>query len=221
MTTILYLEDEKNIREVTLAYLESEKYVVQCATDGKQALKLLETQTFDLAILDILVPYHSGLEVLLKINEKSPNTKCIMLSALDDEKTQIDAFELYADDYIIKPFSPRLLLKRIEAVLRRSDIKQVKQGLQLHPDSYQAFYNQVNLNLTVTEYILLETLMTQAHKVYKRSELLDSIDPDNLSVSDRVIDAHIKNLRKKLPTDMIKTVIGLGYQFQGVNHETV
>ena len=220
MVKILYLEDEANIRDVILEYLKMKDYDVAVAVDGSEALKLLETEKFDLAILDIMVPFVSGLEVLEHITTTYPETKTIMLTALGDESSQLEAFNHYADDYIIKPFSPIILLKRIEAVLRRglahpeATKTADNQGIIIQDESYQVFYQQQSLNLTVTEFVIFKELAGHPQKVFSRAELLDVIDPDNLIVSDRVIDAHIKNLRKKLPTDLIKTIIGIGYQYQ-------
>ena len=111
---ILFLEDEPTIREVLTEYMKMQKYDVSCAKDGEEALALIKEQMFDLAVLDIMVPKVSGLEVLAYIKKHKPMTATIMLTALDDEKTQVQAFNLYADDYVIKPVSPIILLKRME-----------------------------------------------------------------------------------------------------------
>lgn len=214
MTTILYLEDEPIIREVTCEYLHIRDYLVYPAKDGLEALELLKSIAFDIAILDIMVPHKSGLEVLEYIEEHSPKMACIILSALDEEKIQISAFNHHADDYIIKPFSPILLIKRIEAILRRVTYEHVHpSGLHLDGKRYQGYIDGVSLNLTVTEFYLLDALVNQPGRVFNREQLLNVIAPDDYIVSDRVIDAHIKNLRKKLPAPLIKTVTGIGYCF--------
>ena len=117
---ILFLEDEPTIQEVLTEYMKLQGYHVVCAADGESALKLLKTQQFDMAVLDIMVPKISGLEVLRYIKEEQPDLATIMLTALDDETTQVQAFNLYADDYVIKPVSPIILLKRMETILRLS-----------------------------------------------------------------------------------------------------
>ncbi len=116
---ILFLEDEPTIREVLAEYMKLQDYEVVCAQDGEAALSLLNDFSFDMAVLDIMVPKISGLEVLSYIKENAPQTATVMLTALEDERTQIQAFDLYADDYVIKPVSPIILLKRMETILRR------------------------------------------------------------------------------------------------------
>lgn len=213
---ILFLEDEPTIREVLTEYMKIQKYSVTCAEDGEQALKLLSRQKFDMAVLDIMVPKVSGLEVLRYIKEHKPEMATIMLTALDDEKTQVQAFNLYADDYVIKPVSPIILLKRMETILRR--VKRTEpweeEGLVIHDDSYQAFYDGKPLELTLSEFLLLQVLMKEPKRVFTREQLILRIFNEDYVGNDRIIDAHVKNLRKKLPVDCIKTVIGVGYQFK-------
>ena len=220
MARIMYLEDEETIREVVSEYLSLKNYQVDIAIDGKEALQFIDKQTYDLAILDIMVPFVSGLEVLDALRKKQSNCATIMLTALGDESSQIEAFNRYADDYMIKPFSPILLLKRIEAILRRTKNGKVKsEGLDVKSENFQVYYNQLPLHLTVTEFLIFEALYKHPQRVYTREQLLEIIAPDDFMVSDRVIDAHIKNLRKKLPKDMIKTIIGIGYCYEETENE--
>ncbi len=211
---ILFLEDEPTIREVLTEYMKMQNYEVICAEDGEKALKLLERQTFDMAVLDIMVPKVSGLEVLSFIKENKPETATIMLTALDDEKTQVQAFNSYADDYVIKPVSPIILLKRMETILRRVKKGEQKEekGLVIHGDSYQAFYDGKPLELTLSEFLLLQVL--EKDRAFTREQLILQIFNEDYVGNDRIIDAHVKNLRKKLPKNYIKTVIGIGYQFK-------
>jgi DNA-binding response OmpR family regulator len=138
-----------------------------------------------------------------------------MLTALGDESNQLEAFNRLADDYIIKPFSPLVLLKRIEAVLRRTKIKpELTNGLEVRQENFQVYYNQQSLQLTVTEFLIFEAMYQHPKRVYTRNHLLEIIAPDDFMVNDRVIDAHIKNLRKKLPVEVIRTVIGMGYCYE-------
>lgn len=213
---ILFLEDEPTIREVLTEYMKIQSYDVTCAEDGAQALKLLGKREFDMAVLDIMVPKVSGLEVLQYIKEHKPEMATIMLTALDDEKTQVQAFNLYADDYVIKPVSPIILLKRMETILRRVKRTglQEEKGLVIHDDSYQAFYDGKSLELTLSEFLLLQVLMKEPKRVFTREQLILRIFNEDYVGNDRIIDAHVKNLRKKLPIDCIKTVIGVGYQFR-------
>ncbi|KAF1305085.1 response regulator transcription factor [Enterococcus saccharolyticus] len=217
MTRILYLEDEAIMREVVCEYLGlNETYQVDVAVNGKEALQLLEENRYDVAILDIMVPFISGLDILEQLASLQENCGSIMLTALGDENSQLEAFNRLADDYIIKPFSPMLLLKRIEAVLRRTQAIAVQQGLEVKQENFQVYYNQESLQLTVTEFLLFDTMYQHPKRVYTREHLLTVIAPDDFMVSDRVIDAHIKNLRKKLPIAVIKTVIGAGYCYEEV-----
>lgn len=213
---ILFLEDEPTIREVLTEYMKMQDYEVTCAGDGERALELLMEQPFDMAVLDIMVPKVSGLEVLQHIKEDHPDMATIMLTALDDERTQVQAFNSYADDYVIKPVSPIILLKRMETILRRVKriYPQQEKGLVLHDDSYQAFYDGKSLELTLSEFLLLQVLMKEPKRAFTREQLILKIFNEDYVGNDRIIDAHVKNLRKKLPEDCIKTVIGVGYQFR-------
>lgn len=213
---ILFLEDEPTIQEVLTEYMRMQDYDVVCAQDGKQAIGMLDRQDFDMAVLDIMVPGVSGMEVLRYIKEKKPEMATIMLTALDDEKTQVHAFNLYADDYVIKPVSPIILLKRMETILRRvkKSWGRNEKGLVVDDDSYQAFYDGRPLELTLSEFLLLQVLKKEPRRVFTREQLILRIFNDDYVGNDRIIDAHVKNLRKKLPGNYIKTVIGVGYQFQ-------
>ena len=213
---ILFLEDEPTIREVLTEYMKMQNYEVECAGDGETALALLKSRPFDMAVLDIMVPKVSGLKVLAYIKENLPELAVIMLTALDDEMTQVQAFNLYADDYVIKPVSPVILLKRMETMLRRvkkTEIRREK-ALVLHESSYQAFYDGKPLSLTLSEFLLLQVLKKEPGRAFTREQLILRIFNEDYVGNDRIIDAHVKNLRKKLPGNYIKTVVGIGYQYQ-------
>ena len=213
---ILFLEDEPTIQEVLTEYMKMQAYDVTCVEDGEAALRFLAKERFDMAVLDIMVPKVSGLEVLAWIKANRPDMAVIMLTALDDEKTQLQAFNQYADDYVIKPVSPIILLKRMETILRRvkKTELQAEKGLVLHEDSYQAFYDGTPLELTLSEFLLLQVLKKEPQRAFTREQLILRIFNEDYVGNDRIIDAHVKNLRKKLPGNYIKTVIGVGYQFQ-------
>lgn len=217
MIKILFLEDEPNILEVTTEYMKMQGYDVTCVCNGEDAIEALKKEDFNLAILDIMVPKVTGLEVLEYINKSKKEVATIMLTALGDEQIQLKAFNLKTDDYVIKPFSPLLLLKRIEAVLRRSltekNVNSETNELYIDEKTYQAYYNNQSLNLTLSEFLLLETLMKEPNRVFNREQLIMRIFNEDYISNDRIIDAHVKNLRKKLPHNYIKTVIGVGYQF--------
>jgi len=215
MIKILFLEDEPTIQEVLMEYMKMSNYQVTPAKDGEEAIQLLREQSFELAVLDIMVPKVTGLEVLEYIQNNNLNLAVIMLTAIDDECTQIKAFNLYADDYVVKPVSPMILIKRIETILRRAKYPGGdKQGLYIHEASYQAFYNNEPLYLTLSEFLLLQTLMAAPDKALTREQLILRIFNEDYIGNDRIIDAHVKNLRKKLPKEYIKTVIGVGYQYK-------
>lgn len=220
---VLFLEDEPTIREVLTEYMKLSSYEVTEAARGDHAIALLQKKEFDIAVLDIMVPGADGFEVLQYIQEHAPQTAAIMLTALGDEKTQVQAFNLYADDYIIKPVSPIILLKRMATILRRTalcaqprqtDITEEKQGLYLENESYSAWYAGKKLPLTLSEYLLLKTLYQSPSRVFTREQLILHIYNEEYIGNDRIIDAHVKNLRKKLPVNCIRTVIGVGYQYQ-------
>lgn len=214
---VLFLEDEPTIREVLKEYMKISGYDVTEVGDGNKALELLKEQSYDLAILDIMVPGISGLEVLSFIKDQLPNLATIMLTALEDEKTQVDAFNRYADDYVIKPVSPIILLKRMETILRRvnaaDSTRDNKSGLWFDEGGYSVQFQGKTLPLTVSEYLLLLSLWKEPHRVFNREQLILKIYNEDYIGNDRIIDAHVKNIRKKIPVSCIKTVIGIGYQF--------
>ena len=217
MIKILFLEDEPTISEVTTEYMKMQNYEVVCVRDGEKALEALKSNDFDLAILDIMVPKVSGLVVLEHIKKTNPKMATIMLTALEDEQTQLKAFNLYADDYVVKPFSPLLLLKRIETILRRTMGSSAKntevKGLHINDEAYQAYYDNESLELTLSEFLLLQILLKEPNRVFTREQLIMKIFNEEYFGNDRIIDAHVKNLRKKLPGKYIKTVTGVGYKF--------
>lgn len=216
---VLFLEDEPTIREVLTEYMKLSGYDVTEAARGDQALSQLAENDYDIAVLDIMVPGADGFAVLSYIKEHCPRTATVMLTALEDEKTQVKAFNLYADDYIIKPVSPIILLKRMETILRRTagvpvKAAEEKRGLHLEEASYSAYYAGEKLPLTLSEYLLLKTLYRSPARVFTREQLILHIYNEEYIGNDRIIDAHVKNLRKKLPVNCIKTVIGVGYQYE-------
>ncbi len=219
---VLFLEDEPTIREVLTEYMKLSGYHVTEIARGDQAVSELQKNTYDIAVLDIMVPGIDGFEVLSYIKDHCPRTATVMLTALEDEKTQVKAFNLYADDYIIKPVSPIILLKRMETILRRTtgiSVKHTekKRELILDEDSYSVYYAGEKLPLTLSEYLLLKTLHCSPNRVFTREQLILHIYNEEYIGNDRIIDAHVKNLRKKLPVSCIKTVIGVGYQYEEVN----
>lgn len=217
MKKILFMEDEPTIREVLGEYMKMQDYQVTEVSDGEEAVLALGENLYDMAVLDIMVPKKNGLEVLREIRRLYPDMAVIMLTALGDEQTQVKAFNAYADDYVIKPVSPIILLKRMETILRRSARapQVMKKGLVIQKEAYQAFYDGKTLELTLSEFLLLQALYQEPGRVFTREQLILRIFNEDYIGNDRIIDAHVKNLRKKLPENCIRTVIGVGYQFEG------
>lgn len=229
MAKILFLEDEKLIREVLAEYMTVTGYEVIELESGDEATAFIESGgSFDIAILDIRVPGRNGLEVLKLIKEKHGDAAgTIMLTAYDDIGLQLEAFNYLVDDYITKLASPIILLKRIEALLRRigkiKELENMNAGsgmresevdeLVVDEEGYRVFYKGENLRLTVSEFSLLKVLKDSPGRVFTRESLINQIFDEAYIANDRIIDAHIKNLRKKLPKNYIDTVIGLGYRW--------
>ncbi|MEC1722561.1 response regulator transcription factor [Schinkia azotoformans] len=215
MTKILIVEDDENIREVVAEYLKDAGYVVIVAEDGKKAYDIITTtDDIDLYILDIMLPEITGIE-LLKFIRKQADTPVLMLTALDDEETQLISFNALVDDYVTKPFSPKLLVKRVESLLRRTG--KIDHLLQVGPisldvDSYSVFANGEKLTLTLKEFELLKVLMKNKGKVLSRQQLLNYAWGYDYFGDERIVDVHIKNVRKKINIKLIQTVKGVGYK---------
>lgn len=191
-------------------------YEVCSAEDGLQAREIFEEKSFDLVVLDIMLPHEDGLS-LLKEFKKQQDIPVIMLTALSDVKTESRSFDLLADDYISKPFSLVLLEKRIQAVLRRYRDQAVNVWeygkAKVNFKSYTASYEDKAVDMTPKEIEVLQCLLKDANQVLTREQILDQLWQDRYP-SDRVIDVYIKNLRKKLKLDCIKTVKGVGYRLE-------
>ena len=217
MAEILFLEDEVTIREVIAEYMNVAGHKVTECCSGDEAVERLKEKSFDLAVLDIKVPGMSGLKVLEYIRtELKSDMGVIMLTAYEDINTQVEAFNFFADDYITKPASPIILLKRIDVLLRRikSESSMKETSLVIDDKSYRAYFEGKDLSLTVSEFLLLKTLHDLPNQVLSREQLILSIFNEDYIGNDRIIDAHVKNLRKKLPVNVIDTVIGVGYRWK-------
>lgn len=225
---ILVVEDEKNISDVIVAYLENENYQVFVAADGKKAMELFNEEEIHLIILDLMIPIISGEEVCKRVRAVS-NLPIIMLTAKTEEDDKITGLSIGADDYVSKPFSPRELIGRVKALLRRS-----YQGK--HPLAEKLFFNQEDLeidvdrmkviksgeeiHLTLNEFKLLLTFVSNAGQVLSREQLIEASFGYDYEGFDRTIDTHIKNLRQKIEDHpkapkYIQTVYGAGYRFDG------
>lgn len=223
MVKVLYLEDDDLIGFVMYEYLKLAGFDVNWQKNGSDAydefIKAADDR-YGIVILDIIVPGISGFEVLKKIRENDHEVGIIMLSVLEDENTQIESLDMYADDYIIKPIPPILLIKKIKTLLRRINLNHVdtdcdseNSSLILDEEGSRFFEDKKDIGLTLTEFSILELLYKNKNKSFSREELLDRVYGDSYYGSDRVIDTHIKNLRKKLKQPYIKTVVGLGYRW--------
>ena len=217
MAEILFLEDEVTIREVIAEYMNVAGHKVTECGSGDEAVERLKEKSFDLAVLDINVVGMSGLKVLEYIRaELKSDMGVIMLTAYEDINTQVEAFNFFADDYITKPASPIILLKRIDVLLRRikSESSMKETSLVIDDKAYRAYFEGKDLSLTVSEFLLLKTLHDLPNQVLSREQLILSIFNEDYIGNDRIIDAHVKNLRKKLPVNVIDTVIGVGYRWK-------
>lgn len=217
---ILLVEDEKLAREGVRDFLISRGYLVTEAVDGEEAVKKFcesGQSVFDLVILDVMLPKMNGILVLKEIRKRS-KVPVLMLTALSDEGTQLASFDNLTDDYLCKPFSLLILEKRIEALLRRalenSQKEEVskwgREGVLVDFLEYKGYLNGVDVDLKPKEVELLKLLIENPKVTLRREQILEELWKDELPY-DRVIDVYIKNLRKKLQIDCIKTVKGVGY----------
>ena len=213
---ILIVEDDTAIREGVAEFLKENEYEVFCAEDGEKALEILKSKEIHLALLDIMLPKKNGIEVLKELRTFS-ELPVIMLTAVTDEETQVQTFDNLADDYICKPFSLILLLKRIEALLRaryKTENTWKYKDAMVDFSGYRATYLGKDAAVTPKEIKLLAVLLENAGQVVSRDQILDRIWGEEESPFDRVVDVYVKNLRKKLQLDCIITVKGVGYKLE-------
>lgn len=219
---ILIVEDEKSIQNILKAFLEDAGYSVTLAGDGMAGITAFHKAAYDLVLLDIMMPKMDGYTVCEMIRNES-NTPVILLTALDDEDSQMKGFDLLADDYITKPFSMPLVLRRIEAVLRRSKSAEGNSNMlayreiQLDTENYKVFVSGQEIVLTAREFEILHLLMENPGRVFTREQLLDIIWNYDYVGDDKIINTHIKNIRKKLGVDCIETIRGVGYRIDKEN----
>jgi DNA-binding response OmpR family regulator len=223
MSHVLVVDDDATVREVVLSYLRAEGYDVSEAADGETALSMVGHERPDLVVLDVMLPGVDGLEVIRRIRSGG-DLPVIMLTALGSEEDRVVGLELGADDYLTKPFSPRELVARVRAVFRRVD-RGPERGdvlragdVVLDMPRMRVTVDGRPVEVTATEFALLATLMRQPGRVFTRAQLLDAMHGDEGEAFDRAVDAHVKNLRRKIEPDphaprYLLTVYGVGYRF--------
>ena len=223
---IILIDDDNNILTSVSVALKAEGWVVETSNDSEQELIALQRNTPDIAILDIKMPKLDGMEVLKKLRE-SNDVPVIFLTSKDDEIDEAIGLRMGADDYITKPFSQKLLIERIRAVLRRSSYKGndvsdkliQRNNLSLDPDRHLCKWNGEEIRLTVTEFLILYSLSQRPGLVKNRDQLIDTAYGETIYVDDRTMDSHIKSMRRKFRVydkdfDHIETLYGVGYRYR-------
>jgi two-component system response regulator ChvI len=232
MQTIALVDDDRNILTSVSIALESEGYRIMTYTDGASALDGFKSSPPDIAILDIKMPRMDGLETLRRLREKS-DLPVIFLTSKDDEIDEVFGLKMGAEDFIRKPFSQRILVERVKAVLRRrtskddaapstAQAKAIERGqLRMDPERHSCTWKNEPVTLTVTEFRILQALVSRPGVVKSRNALMDVAYDDQVYVDDRTVDSHIKRLRKRFRStdaafDMIETLYGVGYRFKEI-----
>ncbi len=230
MPTIALVDDDRNILTSVTMALEAEGYEVRTYTDGAAAFSAISQTPPDLAVFDIKMPRMDGMELLRRVRQKS-DMPVIFLTSKDDEIDEVLGLRMGADDFIRKPFSQRLLVERIRAVLRRREApestaerhekdKPIQRGpLMMDPLRHACTWNEKSVTLTVTEFLILQALASRPGFVKSRDHLMDAAYDDQIYVDDRTIDSHIKRIRKKFRNidsefDAIETLYGVGYRYK-------
>ncbi len=228
---IILVDDDRNILVSVSMALESEGYDVQTYNDGEAGLAGIEAQNPDLVVLDIKMPRMDGMQVLKHLREKTAALPVIFLTSKDGEQDEVIGFSLGADDYITKPFSQRLLIERIRALLRRKSLQVMPSGseslspkivlgaLSLDDERYLCLWKGAQVDLTVTEYLLVKALAQEPGAVKNRDQLISAAYGETLYMDDRIIDSHIKRVRKKFKKvdesfEHIETLYGAGYRYK-------
>lgn len=223
---IVVIDDEEDIRELIRYNLSKEGYEVVCAVSGEEGLELIRRRAPNIVILDLMLPGMGGLEVCrqLKADSVLKAIPIVIVSALGDEPDVVSGLELGADDYVSKPFSPRVLLARVKSVLRRGRAAPIdeqailrEEGLFVNPQRREVQINGALIELTNTEFKLLHFLMRQSGLVFTRDQIVEGVHGDDYPVTDRSVDVQVVGLRKKLLDygAYIETVRGVGYRFKG------
>ena len=229
-STIALVDDDRNILTSVSMALEAEGFAVRCYSDGAEALQAITAQPVDLAVLDIKMPRMDGMKLLDQLRKQKCHIPVIFLTSKDDEVDELIGLSMGADDYIKKPFSQRLLIARIQALLRRGDLARdrdetqgepvISRGqLTLDPARHLCTWKAEPVELTVTEFLILKSLAQRPGHVKNRDQLMDAAYGEHIYVDDRTIDSHIKRLRKKFKAvdpefAQIETLYGVGYRYR-------
>ena len=228
--TIALVDDDRNILTSVTMALEAEGFEVRAYADGAEALQGLSNRPADLVVLDIKMPRMDGMELLSRLRQTS-DVPVIFLTSKDDEIDEVLGLRMGADDYITKPFSQRLLIERVRAILRRSEAPSngkgsgeagkviTRGGLVMDPARHMCTWRNKEVTLTVTEFLILQALAARPGHVKSRDQLMDAAYGENIYVDDRTIDSHIKRLRRKFKAvdsefDRIETLYGIGYRYR-------
>jgi two-component system response regulator BaeR len=220
MSHVLIVEDEPKLAKLLDDYLRAAGFATRCVHDGRDVVPAVERQRPDIVLLDLMLPGRSGLEVFKDLRSIA-DIPVVMVTALVEEVDRLVGLELGADDYVCKPFSPREVVARVKAVLRRHTRGDAKDsvGLTMDETRYEALLDGKALELTPVEFRLLNTLASRPGRIFPRAELLDSLYADHRVVADRTVDSHVKNLRRKLQRvrpgeDIVHSVYGVGYKLE-------
>lgn len=213
---ILVVEDEPKLAALLRDYLQAEGHRVTCLADGLAVVPAVRANEPQLILLDIMLPGRDGLDICRELRTFS-DVPIMLITARIEEVDRLLGLDLGADDYICKPFSPREVMARVRAVLRRRP--PANNGLRLDAEAYRAFYDQQELDLTPVEFRLLHCLATTPGRVYSRDQLMDHLYDDHRVVTDRTVDSHVKNLRRKLEQaapeqELIHSIYGVGYKLE-------
>ena len=214
---ILVVEDDNQIQELIVEFLSSQDYDVDVANDGVEGYEKFKENKYDLVILDVMMPRLDGHALCKMIRNLDKEVSIIFLTALGDEESEIKGFDLKADDYISKPFSFNILIKRVEAVLRRKQKEEKEdtilefEGLKLDLQTFKSYIDNEVIELTLKEFNILKLMINSYPTVVSREKLIEKIWGYEYFGDTRVIDAHMKNIRKKIKKDYIKTIKGVGY----------
>lgn len=229
---VLVVDDEQSIVTLLQYNLEQAGFDVITAMDGEEGKRLAEAESPDILVLDLMLPKLDGMEVCKQLRQEKIMTPILMLTAKDDEFDKILGLELGADDYMVKPFSPREVIARVKAILRRTQVQgeaseenvkndsQINIGkLTIYPEKYEAFFNENLLELTLKEFELLHYLAQNKGRVLTRDQLLSAVWNYDFAGDTRIVDVHISHLREKIEEDTrkpvyIKTIRGLGYKLE-------